>query len=510
MTPRGKWEYLRRIYERYRTATREVKGRILDEFCAVAGYHRKYATTLLRGPRPEPRPPRRRRRPRKPIYTSHAISVLAAIWEASGYPWSVRLKALLPIWLPWAKKRLLVSVAVEQSLLAISPRQIDRRLAEHKRKAKRRLYGRTKPGTLLKHSIPIKTDHWDVRSPGFAEIDLVSHSGDRATGEFVHSLNLTDIHTAWVESRAVMGKSQARVHAALKEIRTALPFALLGIDSDNGSEFINHHLAGYCRSESIQFTRGRPYKKDDNAHIEQKNWTHVRKLLGWERYDSDNALTAINRLYTGDLRLLQNLFQPSVKLREKKRVGSRLVRRYDEPRTPLDRVIAAGQGDPKAVAQLAALRATLDPFALSTSVDHQLELIYAAANRLYSPRPAPAGAMEAAAPAGKAVDAPTAARPRAFPQGLGKRCALPTAPTARTATKAQPHRSDAPLAPLPTPPTPWRAKPVDDPSKHIRKSSPTGFRRLRKPQQTAKRQAPATVRRVRKLVARRSRRKLDS
>ncbi len=510
MTARGKWEYLRRIYERYRTATREVKGRILDEFCEVAGYHRKYATALLRGPRPEPRAPRRKHRPRKPTYTSQAISVLAAIWEASDYPWSVRLKALLPIWLPWAKKRLAVPAAVEQSLLAISPRQIDRRLAEHKRKAKRRLYGRTKPGTLLKHSIPIKTDHWDVRSPGFAEIDLVSHSGDRATGEFIHSLNFTDIHTTWGESRAVMGKSQLHVHSALKDIRAALPFALLGIDSDNGSEFINHHLADYCRSESIQFTRGRPYKKDDNAHIEQKNWTHVRKLLGWERYDSDNALAAINRLYTGDLRLLQNLFQPSVKLREKKRVGSRLVRRYDEPRTPLDRVIAVGQGDPKAVAQLAALRATLDPFALSASVDHQLEQIYAAANRRYSPRPAPAGAMEAAAPAGKAVDPPAAARPRAFPQGLGKRCALPTAPTARTATKAQPHRSDAPLAPLPTPPTPWRAKPVDDPSKHIRKQPPTGFRRRRKSQQTAKRQAPATVRRVRKFAARRSRGKLDS
>ncbi len=510
MTARGKWEYLRRIYERYRTATREVKGRILDEFCEVAGYHRKYATVLLRGPRPEPRPPRRERRPRKATYTSHTISVLAAIWEASGYPWSVRLKALLPIWLPWARKRFSVPAVVERSLLSISPRQIDRRLAECKRRAKRRLYGRTKPGTLLKHSIPIKTDHWDVKSPGFAEIDLVSHSGDRATGEFIHSLNFTDIHTAWVETRAVMGKGQAQVHAALKEIRAALPFALLGIDSDNGSEFINHHLAGYCRAESIQFTRGRPYKKDDNAHIEQKNWTHVRKLLGWERYDSEEALAAITRLYTGDLRLLQNLFQPSVKLREKTRVGSRLVRRYDEPRTPLDRLSASGQGDTKAVARLQALRATLDPFALSASVDHQLEQIYSLANRRYSPRLAPAGAMEAAAPAGKAADAPTAARPPAFPQGLGKRCALPTAPTARTSTNVTPRRSGLASAALPAPPTPWRAKPVDDPSKHIRKSSPTGFRRRRKPRQTAKRQAPATARRVRKLVARRSRRKLDS
>jgi hypothetical protein len=402
-----------------------------------------------------------------------------------------------------------VPAAIEHNLLTISSRQIDRRLAEHKRKAKRRLYGRTKPGTLLKHSIPIKTDHWDVRCPGFAEIDLVSHSGDRATGEFIHSLNVTDIHTTWVETRAVMGKSQAHVHAALKEIRAVLPFVLKGIDSDNGSEFINHHLAGYCRAESIQFTRGRPYKKDDNAHIEQKNWTHVRKLLGWERYDSERVLVAINQLYTGDLRLLQNLFQPSVKLREKKRVGSRLVRRYDEARTPLDRVLASAEGDPEAVAQLQALRARLDPFALSSSVDRQLEQIYAAANRRHSPKPAPAGAMEAAAPDGKAVDAPKAARPQAFPHGPGKRSALPTAPTARTKPNTQPHTDTTWSSPT-TPPTPWRAKPVDGSSKHRRQAPPTGFRRRRKCQPTAKRHAPSTTSRVRTLVARRSRGKLDS
>jgi hypothetical protein len=503
LTPRGKWEYLRRIYERYRKGAKAIKGRILDEFCEVTRYHRKYATLLLNGPRPEPRPPRRRHRTRKPVYAPQVIAVLAAIWEASGYPWSVRLKALLPLWLPWAKKRFAVSAEIERRLLQISPRQIDRRLADHKRRAKRRLYGRTKPGTLLKHHIPIKTDHWDVRSPGFTEIDLVSHSGDKASGEFIYRLNLTDIHTAWVETRAVMGKGQVHVQAALHEIREVLPFALRGIDSDNGSEFINRHLARYCSAESIQFTRGRPYKKDDNAHIEQKNWTHVRKLLGWERYDSEAALAAINKLYIGELRLLQNLFQPSVKLRQKQRVGSRLVRRYDAARTPLDRVIASAAGNPKAVAELVALRARLDPFALSAAVDRQLERVYSLANRRHSPKTR-AGAMEAAGP----VDAPTDARPQAFPQGLGKRFAFPTAPTARTETEIRSQQTKKVTKVIPLPPTPCRAKPVDGSSKNTRGAPPTGFRRLRKSHRTtARRNASSRSARVRFLVARRSRAK---
>lgn len=181
--------------------------------------------------------------------------------------------------------------------------------------------------------------------PGFTEIDLVSHSGNCAEGEFLHSLNLIDIHTTWVETRAVMGRGQAGVQQALEEMRLALPFALQGIDSDNGSEFINAHLYRYCRGHEIQFTRGRPYKKDDNAHVEQKNWTHVRKLMGYVRYDSPEALAAMNDLYGHVLRLFQNLFLPSVKLVRKQRVASRLRRVYDRPQTPLERVLASPEAD---------------------------------------------------------------------------------------------------------------------------------------------------------------------
>ncbi len=382
MSAEAKREYVQAIYQRYRQAPRPEKQRILDEFCQVAGYHRKYAIRLLNGPAPGAlRPPRRR----AATYGPSVVEALRAIWAAAGYPWSVRLKALLPLWLPWARRRLRLSPALARQLLAISPRQMDRRLAVHKRQLKRRLYGRTKPGTLLKHHIPLKTDHWDVTQPGFGEIDLVSHSGDSADGEFVHSLNLTDIQTTWVETIAVLGKSQARVQQALDTVRQALPFRLRGIDSDNGSEFINQHLWDYCQAQEIQFTRGRPYKKDDNAHIEQKNWTHVRKLLGYVRYDTPEACAAINAVYRNELRLLQNLFLPSVKLVRKERVGARLRRRYNAPQTPLDRVRACPEADPAAVAHLTALRERLDPFALAQTVERKLEGIYALAT--HRPRP---------------------------------------------------------------------------------------------------------------------------
>ena len=213
----------------------------------------------------------------------------------------------------------------------------------------------------------------------------MAHWGDRGDGEFAHSLNLTDIHTTWVETRAVLGRGQTGVRDALDEMRQALPFALQGSDSDNGSEFINLHLYGYCQEHRIQFTRGRPYKKDDNAHIEQKNWTHVRKLMGYVRYAAPEAVAAMNDLYRHELRLFQNRFLPSVKLVKKVRVGSRVRRRYDRPQTPLERVVAGG-GDPGKVAELVALRARLDPFTLAQTIDEKLDRIYRLARSSATPK----------------------------------------------------------------------------------------------------------------------------
>lgn len=314
------------------------------------------------------------------------IRILQAVWEAAGYPWSVRLVALVVDWMPWIKKRFKISQDLEHQLRQISARQIDRRLGPRKLRLKKRLYGRTKPGTLLKHQIPIKTDNWDVKTPGFTEIDTVSHSGNNAEGLFAYTVNQTDILTTWVESRAVLGKGEAGVVAALDEMAQALPFVLKGLDSDNGSEFINWHLVRYCKRHNIQPFRSRPYKKDDNAHIEQKNWTHVRKLIGWDRYDTPATVAALNDLYQNELRLYLNLFLPSVKLAGKKRVGSKLIRRYDNPKTPFQRVLDAGSGDSKKIAALQQLRSALDPFTLSNTIERKIEKIWSLANRRHSPR----------------------------------------------------------------------------------------------------------------------------
>ena len=363
-----------------------MRARILDEFCQVCDYNRKYAIRLFNGPTPQ-KPKTMVRKGRRATYGAKVIASLTAIWEAAGYPCSVRLKAVLPLWLPWAIKRMALTAPVQKQLLLISPPTIDRRLKGKRGQLKKRLYGRTKPGTLLKHHIPIKTDNWDVKTPGFTEIDLVSHSGNSASGEFLHSLNVTDIHTTWVESRAVMGKSQIGVLSAMQDIEQALPFKLLGMDSDNGSEFINYHLKTFCDQKGIQLTRGRPYKKDDNAHIEQKNFTHVRKILGYLRYDSLAAQKAINELYQNELRIFQNLFLPSMKLIKKSRVGSKLMRSYDKPQTPLERVLQCPQADPVKIEQLKRPGDQTDPFELAKRIEHKLERIFAMANQRVSPQP---------------------------------------------------------------------------------------------------------------------------
>lgn len=218
-----------------------------------------------------------------------------------------------------------LTAALERDLLAISPRQLDRRLRPYTQRSKRRLYGTTRPGSLLKHMIPMKTDHWDVTTPGSLEIDLVSHAGASAAGDCIYTLDCVDIQTGWVERQAVKGKGREGILRALQTIEQQLPFPLRGIDSANGSEFINTHLLAFCQrpdGQTIQFTRSRPYKQDDNAHVEQKNWTHVRKLIGWDRYDSSAALQAMHALYD-ELRSFQTLFQPSMKLLLKVRNGSR-------------------------------------------------------------------------------------------------------------------------------------------------------------------------------------------
>jgi hypothetical protein len=369
---------LKKYCEMYEHSTKHEKSNLLDEFCKITKYHRKYAICLLKERVTE----RKERKPREPKYCDKCIYIINRIWKAADYPWSERLVALIPVWLPWIKKQLKwITHDLEEKVLSISARQIDRRLKDQKKKLARKMYGRTKPGKLLKHQIPIKTNNWDVSEPGFTEVDLVSHSGANASGTFIHSLNITDILLGWVETMPIMGKSEEATLTAIEAIIKDLPFTLKGIDSDNGSEFINNLLFEYCKRKKIQFTRSRPYKKDDNAHIEQKNWTHVRRVMGYERYDSKEELTAIKNLYRNNLNTMMNYFQPCVKLAEKVRIGAKIKRVYEKAITPLDRLVNYYERNnisiPKNVLDLVSIRESIDPFKLSKKIEKSLQLIKA-------------------------------------------------------------------------------------------------------------------------------------
>jgi hypothetical protein len=375
-------ELMDATWKRYRQAARAAKTRILDEFCKATGYHRKYAIVRIGQFEECRRPKRTIRRKRERLYGADLMRIVEKVWEEAGYPWSVRLKAILRLWQPWIRKRYALTSRQEALLLRVSARTIDRALAGKKRELRRRIYGRTKPGTLLRHQIPIKCGHWDVQTPGFLELDTVSHSGECAEGLFAYSFNLTDIGSTWVETQTVLGKGAAGICQAFDEMREQLPFEVKAIDSDNGSEFINGQMVGYCDGRDITFTRGRPYKKDDNAHIEQKNWTHVRKLIGWDRYDTVESVRAMNDLFRNELRLFTNLFQPSVKLIRTERKGSRKTKRYDRPQTPLDRLAAMPGADRAKVEHYLELRARLNPFELAAAIRLKLDRIW----KLRSPR----------------------------------------------------------------------------------------------------------------------------
>lgn len=380
MGSQWKWGYMKTMYVRYsKVKDRNEKTRFIDEFCRVYDCHRKHALRLLNGPPPGETKPYPKKR--KPIYSDRVISIIEKTWEASGFLWSKRLKSAIVLWMPWIEQRFRLTHQEHAQLLSISSAQIDRRLKSKKQWIRKQVYGSTRPGPILKHQIPVKTDSWNIRLPGYVETDLVSHCGGSASGDFAHTVNWTDILTQWVERRAVMGKGREAVLLALKSMRQAMPFDLRGIDSDNGSEFINYHLYEYCRLNHIDFTRSRPYKKDDNAHIEQKNWTCVRQILGYLRYDTMEVIDAINCLYKHELRIFQNYFQPSVKLIRKLRIGSKVIKKYDTPKTPFQRLLASAKGRPKDIKDFLNLAQQYNPFDLSFIIEEKLDAIYSLASK---------------------------------------------------------------------------------------------------------------------------------
>lgn len=372
MGPQARREYLLKMRSRYAAADRAERTRLLDEAAAVSGFHRKHLIRTFA------REPVARRRPRRSTpYGPEVVAALVMIWKAADYPWSLRLKAILPRWIPWAKKRSQMSSECERALLRISARTIDRLLRAKRGELRRRHYGRTKPGTLLKHQVPIRSERWDVHEAGWGEIDTVHHCGEATAGEYIFSLNFTDIASTWTVGRAVVGKGQSRMVTAMEEISRSLPFAIRGLDSDSGSEFINDHFVAFCRKHKFTFTRSRPYKKNDNAHIEQKNWTHVRKLFGYQRLYEECIADLMNSLYRDELPLWMNLFQPNVKLIEKKRIGSRVHRVYDRAQTPLERLIAMGALTSDRRGELEDLRDRTDPFVLAERIEGKLAEIRA-------------------------------------------------------------------------------------------------------------------------------------
>lgn len=378
MSGKSKREYLEKIRWRYTHSGKRAKGKILDEFCAVCGYSRKHAIKLLRGwvGRRERRPGPRRR------YGAEVLEPLKQIWLATDQLCSKRLKAALALWLPhYEKNHGALKPRVRRKLLAISRSTIDRLLAPVRVKYRGKGLSGTKPGSLLKNQIAIRTDNWDIQRPGFLEADSVAHCGESLAGNFVWSVVFTDICTGWTHTRAVWNKGAEGVKKQTADVEQKLPFELLGFDCDNGGEFLNYHLLSYLqdRNQPVQFTRSRPYHKNDNAHVEQKNWTHVRQFLGYDRFENPAIVDRLNDLYSQEWDAYQNFFRPSVKLIEKKRIGSQYRKRYDEPRTPYQRVLAAAEVTADQRARLKTQFDQLDPFELKKTIERKLKSVFAAA-----------------------------------------------------------------------------------------------------------------------------------
>lgn len=368
MVQQSKREYLEAIRWRYQEAGRRGKRRILDEFCAVCGHHRKHAIRLLR----VTRRPARRKPGRPPTYGEAEREVLEVIWLSANRPCSKRMHAIIPVWLPhYEREHGRLPGAVRDRLGGVSSRSLDRLLVPVRKKHGNRGKCGTRPGTLLKYQIPIKTEHADVHKPGVMEADTVAHCGTSLDGNFVWSLTLTDVFSGWTENRAVWNKGYEGVKHAIANIEQDLPFSLTGFHSDNGGEFLNHHLVRFFaeRHLAVDFTRSRPYHKNDTARVEQKNYTHVRLLLGYGRIEDEGQINPINALYRA-WGLFNNFFSATLKLTSKTKIGSRYVKTYDTPQTPHQRLMSSPDVNEGMKTFLTEVFCNLNPFALKRHIDY--------------------------------------------------------------------------------------------------------------------------------------------
>ena len=370
MSLKSKRELLEVVRPRYLKAGKDEKQKMLDEFTFATGYHRKYAIRVLKNQVQVQNHLIRKTKIYQPMYRGEVVQALEQIWEIYGQICSKRLHPILPEAIKVLErcKEIELSKDTKELLLKISSASIDRCLRPVRCKSPHGLRT-TKPGSLLKNLIPVQTfTAWDEERPGFMEIDLVAHCGSTTEGQYLNTLTCTDISTGWTDVTALAHRSQQIVSTAIHRMRQRLPFALLGIDSDNGSEFINDLLYRYCLDEKVTFTRSRPYQKNDQAHVEQKNWSVVRHTVGYDRWETEQELALLESIYD-DLRLYINFFQPSFKLIAKERIGNRTLKRYDTAQTPYQRLLERKDISIASKARLMNLYLQLNPAELRRSID---------------------------------------------------------------------------------------------------------------------------------------------
>lgn len=374
MSQRSKRELLQVVRPRYLKANKAGKGAILDEFVAATGYHRKYAIRVLKhGPGHKGR----KKKGRRKEYQGEVVQALTHIWEICGRICSKRLHPFLPEMLAVLERHNEIQLSPEcKALLLRMSRSTMDRCLQPARFEHRRGLSTTKPGALLKKAIPVRTyAEWDDARPGFVEMDLVAHCGETTAGQYLNTLTVVDISTGWTECLAVYQKTQQAVFEAILQLRQRLPFPLLGVDSDNGGEFINDILYRYCLKEQITFTRSRPYKKNDQAYVEQKNWSVVRHLIGYDRFETQEELALLHTIYQ-DLRWYVNFFQPVLKLIGKEQVDGKTVKRYDRATTPFRRVLASEEITIEVKARLTALYFQLNPVTLRHQIDQNVARLW--------------------------------------------------------------------------------------------------------------------------------------
>lgn len=374
MTQQAKDEIIRHFRKTYKKAGKAEKTRILNTIIESTGYSRKHAIALLASPDRT----RKKITRTRPSRYAHLYKTLKYVWATSNFLCGKRLKPFLPTLIKSLKqhKEIKLSKDDEALIITVSAATIDRLLAPARKEIIIKGRSTTKPGTLLKHQIPIRTfADWTEDKPGFLEVDLVAHCGGSTRGEYINTLNMTDVATGWTVSTAFMGRSERFCVAAIDEVRPLLPFGILGIDSDNGGEFINAHLMRYCQREHITFTRGRAYKKNDSCYVEQKNWDVVRKMIGYARFDTYQQLDIIRRIESL-LAFYQNYFQPSQKLISKTRIGAKVKKKYDTAQTPAQRILARKDIPKETKKRLKDTFKLLNPAALLRDINQLVKELY--------------------------------------------------------------------------------------------------------------------------------------